>query len=281
MYRNTVPARQLATWLCAALIPPLIQMSANLGWATAGAISLVCNGVVFAVWKWGLMSRHPVFACVKCLYIIVLLWSLLPYAAASWPGNHDPAVPLILLALAAWSANKGAAAAARVGCVLFWIVLLIYLGVLASGTPQIKPSWLKPTFSPDLWPTVALLLSPCTVLMLHQEGKGWSPRLLLPGVILTAAAAVTAGILSPKLTETITDPFYTAVKSLTLLGVAQHFEAILSAAMTVGWFCLMALLLSASGAYAQTIKPGWERKGLWLTAGLSALGLLCKLHIFW
>jgi len=279
LYRDCVPSRQLATWLCAALIPTLLQLAAGIGWPTAAVITVVCCGVVFAVWKWGKSPKQPVLAVLLYLYVIVLLWSLLPNAAFSWPGDNYPAVPLILLALAAWSANKGADAAARVGCVLFWFVLLIYLAVLASGTSEIKYRWLYPELSSDPWAAVALLLVPCTTLTLRKEGRGWTPRLLLPGIFLLAGAAVTAGILSPELAKVLPDTFYTAVRSLNLLGIAQRFEAVLSAGMTVGWFSLFAVLLSSAAGYAECIKPQWGKMGLWVSAVLSALGVLCNLHI--
>lgn len=279
MYRNSVPNRQLATWLCVALIPTLLQLAAGIGWLMAVIVAAVCTGVVSVVWKWGKVPEHRAFAGLQYLYIIVLLCTLLPYSAMSWPGDNYPAVPLILLALAAWSANKGADAAARVGCVLFWLVLIIYLTVLASGTSGITIDWLHPGNSADPLPAVVLLLIPCITLTLRKEKKGWSPRLLLPGIFLVAAAVITAGNLSPALAQRLPDPFYSAVRSLNILGIAQRFEAVLSAGMTVGWFGMFAVLLSSATGYAECIKPQLGKKGLWISAGLSALGMLCKLHI--
>ena len=281
MYRNAVPSRQLATWLCTALIPVLLQLAADIGWFTAGITAIVCGAAVAAVWKWGKAPNHPVFACLQYIFIIVLLWNLLPHAALSWPGDNYPAVPLILLALAAWSAHKGAAAAARVGCVLFWLVLLIYLAVLASGTSDIEVKWLRPEVSAAPWSAATLLLIPSAVLHLREEGSGWMPRLLLSGILLLAGTAITAGVLSPELADNMPDPFYTAVRSLNLLGIGQRFEAVLSAAMTAGWFAVLTALLSTAAAHAERIKTQWGKPGLWGTAGLAALGMLCKLHISW
>ncbi len=281
MYRNTVPPRQLATWLCTALIPVLLQLAAGLGWLTAGITAIACSAAVAAVWKWGKAPDHPVVACLQYLFIIVLLWNLLPHAAHSWPGDNYPAVPLILLALAAWSAHKGAAAAARVGSVLFWVVLLIYLAVLAAGTSEINFAWLRPEVSAVPWTAATLLLIPSAVLHLRKEGSRWSLRLLLPGLFLLIGSVMTAGILSAKFASESHDPFYTAVRSLNLLGVAQRFEAVLSAAMTAGWFAALTALLSAAAAQAEQVKRKWSKPGLWVSAGLSALGMLCKLHISW
>lgn len=281
MYRNTLTPGQLATWLCAALIPTLLQLAAGLGWLTAGITAAICCAAVFAVWKWGRVIKHPFLACVQYLYIIVLLWNLLPHAALSWPGDNDPAVPLMILVLAAWSAHKGAAASARVACVLFWFVLLIYPAIIASGITEMEWKWLRPNLGDAPWMAATLMLLPCAVLPLRQMPGGWKKRLLLPGAFLVISAAITAGIMSPELAQSLKDPFYTAAQSMHLLGFAQRFEALLSAGMTVGWFCLYAVLLSAAGAWAEQIKPRLSGVGLWLGTVLAALGMLCNLHIMW
>lgn len=277
MFRNTVPSRQLATWLSVALTPVLLQLCAVIGWATALLTAAVCGIAVFAVWKWGNMPTHPAISCLQYLFIIMLLWNLLPQTALSWPGDNYPAVPLILLVLAAWSANKGADAAARVGCVLFWIVLIVYLAVIAAGAGSVKAAWLTPDPPKIQWRAATLLLIPCAAVPIKQSGHSWTPRLFLSGLLLVVGAAVAAGILSPHYAATLPDPFYTAVRSLNLLGVARGFEAVLSAGMTVGWFSLFSVLLSVAAAQLQR----WGRGGLWLAAGLSALGMLCKMHISW
>lgn len=281
MFCNTVSTRQLATWLCTALIPLLLQLAAGAGWVTAGITAAISFAAVFAVWKWGKACQNPVIAGLQYLFIIVVLWNLLSGAAKCWPGDNDPAVPLILLALAAWSAQKGAAAAASVGCVLFWLVLLIYLAVLAAGTPAIKPAWLVPKAPADPWLALTLLLVPCAVLALRRKESQWNARLLLPGLFLLVGSAITAGILSPELASKLPDSFYTAVRSINLLGTAQRFEPVLSAAMTVGWFAILTVLLTSAASQAEQIKPQWSKPSLWIAYGVTALGALCKLHIPW
>lgn len=281
MYRDTVSPRQLATWLCAALIPVLLQLAAGEGWVVASVVVTVCSALVVAVWKWGRTTANRFVCCLQYLYIIVLLWKLLPHTASAWPGDNFPAVPLITLILAAWSACKGAEASARVGCVLFWIVLITYLAVLASGTPEVKLHWLQPKLCASPWNAVVVLLIPGAVRHLQKEGHNYNLRLLLPGAFLMASVIMTAGILSADRTTQMKDPFYTAVQSIDLLRLAQRFEALLSAAMTAGWFSLLTLLLCANAASAQQIRTQWGRPGLWLTVAAAAVGLLCKLHIPW
>lgn len=277
MFRNTVPSRQLATWLSVALAPVLLQLCAGIGWAAALLTSVVCGVAVFTVWKWGGVATHPAIACLQYLYIIVLLWNLLPNTAMSWPGDNYPAVPLILLALAAWSVNKGADAAARVGCVLFWIVLIIYLAVIVSGVGSIKAAWLIPKPPKVHWKAATLLLIPGAAVVLNQSEQSRTPRLFLSGMVFVAGSVITAGILSPHYAAALPDPFYTAVRSLNVLGVARGFEAVLSACMTAGWFSLLSVLLSVAAAQLQQ----WGRGGVWLATGLSALGMLCKMYISW
>lgn len=271
----------MTAWLSTALIPTLLQLASGAGWPAAVVIAAVCSGAVYAVTKWGKSNCVPILMWLQYLYIIVLLAQLLPNAAYSWPGDNYPAVPLILLALAAWSANKGAQAAARVGCVLFWLVLGVYLAVLALGTGEVKAQWLRPVQTATPWQAVTLLLiSAGAVLTVGREDK-WKVNLLLPAVLWNVAAVVVVGVLSPGRADMLPDPLYTTVQSLRLPGIAQRFEALLSAGMTVGWFALMTVLLSVCAGLVEAVKPNWNRKALWGAALLAGAGVLCNLHISW
>lgn len=271
----------MTAWLSAALTPTLLQLASGVGWPAAAITAAVCSGAVFAVTKWGKFTRTPILMWLQYLYIVVLLCSLLPYAAYSWPGDNYPAVPLILLALAVWSANKGAQAAARVGCVLFWLVLGIYLIVLALGTGEVKMEWLRPMQAASSWQAVTLLLIPCGAMTVMGKASKWDIRLLLTAGIWILSTVVAAGVLSPERAKELSDPLYTTVRSLALPGIAQRFEALLSAGMTVGWFGLLTVLLTMSAGTIEAVKHAWGKKALWGCALLAGTGMLCNLHISW
>ena len=90
---------------------------------------------------------------------------------------------------------------------------------------------------------------------------------------------VTVGVLSASVASSIWDPFYEMSRSLSLLGVAKRFEAVVSAGMTVGWFALISLLLTVSGKYFEKIVEGKGRLGIWVCGVVSVIWLLCGLHI--
>ena len=55
-------------------------------------------------------------------------------------------------------------------------------------------------------------------------------------------------------------PLYLAAQSVSLFGVMEHIEPLLSAAMTMGIFCLMASLTCAAQALADQLRP-WKWSG--------------------
>lgn len=214
------------------------------------------------------------------IYVTVLIGELLHRTAQSWPaGNSDPAVPLILLVLAAWSAWKGPSAAARVGAVLFWAVLGLYLAVFAAGIKDVRLSWLEPQWNaPDLL-GISVLLIPCAGAELLKKRGGPGSVGWLSAAFLLVGAALTVGILSPKQACENTNAFYEMSRSLNLLGVARRFEALTCAGTTVGWFALLSLLLTLCGVYAQKTIPGAGKGGMWLSVTVAAAWKLCGLHI--
>ncbi|MBQ9762219.1 MAG: hypothetical protein IJV82_03980 [Oscillospiraceae bacterium] len=268
MYSEKIPARQLSAWLFTALTPVLIQYtSGSWTWTLmAGALAAVAGWLSWRFGRGGLAGG---------IVLLIVVGSMMKDAARCWPGDNYPAVPLILLALAAWSAWKGPSAAARTACVLFWAVLLIYIVVFASGVQGVELRWLKPRRPEPNWPLLLLLLVPSSSIpLLNKEGR-WGIRLLLPILFAVAASMIVAGVLSPGLARELERPFYEMSRSLDLFGVAKRFEAVISAAMTVGWFCLMSLSLSL-------IAGGVKRwpKGAIVVAALAMAGwMLCDLHI--
>lgn len=65
--------------------------------------------------------------------------------------------------------------------------------------------------------------------------------------------------------------FYEAAKAVNLFGVAERFEAVVSVAMTMGYFALLSLLLSCAGAMAEEFHQGWRRIGVLGAAAISTI----------
>lgn len=275
MFREKIPGKQLSGWVFAALVPALIQLGAGGSWAVVGGAVLICGVAVWLVWRFG--SHRWRWTCVpQFLLLAVVMGELLADAASSWPGDNYPAVPLILLALGAWSAGKGASAAARVGCVLFWFVLLVYLAVFGAGVGSVQVDQLQPWWGSVRAEVVLLLLVPAAATLLLREGEGWNRRSVLPGAFLVAASVLVSGVMSPALAE---EGFYEMSRGLELLGTVSRFEPVISAGMTLGWFSLVTLLLSMCGCLAERIRKSWGRWGVYIGAAGGAAWMLCDLHI--
>lgn len=279
MFRERIPSAQLSAWLFAGMTPVLIQLLSGSSWvwiAVAGAVGLL---IAACVWRLGWQPNRWQ-APFLLIYTIIVIGSVLHQCDESWPvGNSYPAVPLIVLALAAWSAQKGPSAAARVGAVLFWIVLIMYLVVFGAGVKDVHLRWLKPRWdAPDAIGLLIFLVPSAAVCLRHPDVK-WSVRLTLPVVFVVAAAIITVGVLSAPVAMRLENAFYEMSRSVSLGGVARRFEALISAGMTVGWFALLSLLLSICGLCVQRFFAGWGRTGVWLSTLASGGWMLCGLHI--
>ena len=279
MYKNKLPHQQLTAWLTAAILPGAIQLTAGASWLGVLLASLICLLCTCLVWRWAADSNGKLISLLQWLLLAAVLSALCQKAPRSWPQGGHKAVSLILLALALWSAWKGPSASARVGCVLFWFILLLYLILLGAGIKEIEPRWLIPGRQEVNSLGCILLLTPAAASIHLNKRAACKPRLLLITAFCTAAAMVTAGVLSPQVAASKENAFYEMARSLNLLGQARRFEAVLSAGMTVGWFSLLSLYLSLCAKWAEGIRCGWGRPGMIAAALVSAGSLLSGLSV--
>ena len=279
MFREKLPSRQLSAWLFAGMTPVLIQLLGGGSWLWTGLAGIV--SVLAAGWVWRSKWEPKRWQCPLLLfYIIIVIGEMTHGSAESWPeGNSYPAVPLILLVLAAWSAQKGPSAAARVGTVLFWVVLIMYLVVFGAAVKDVELKWLQPHGrTPDPM-GLLLLLTPAAAACLLRSGEKCGPRLTLPAIVALCAGLITAGVLSPAVADKTDGAFYEMSRSIYLMGSARRFEALISAGMTVGWFAMLSLYLTVCGTIFQSLFGRWGKAGLWICALAAAAWLLCGLHI--
>ncbi len=273
MFRETVDAKQLGAWCFAAIVPATIQLSSGTPWLIMAAACGICI-IATLIAERCMSNRNQLLSVLRFIFLPILLAQLLSYASGSWPGNDKGIIPLALLALAVWSAGKGVRAAARAGAVLFWAVLLLYFTVLATGAGQLRLQWLIPDWGEMKWESVVVLLLPAISVCLMCPGQTLAKRLYLPSIFVVSAAAVSAGVLSSTVAAQANDAFYQLSRSLSSFGVAQRFEAVVSAGMTVGWFSVASMLLTVTGYEAEQLKCGWGRGGVYVAAAAVAVYLL-------
>lgn len=279
MYNRKIPSRQLTAWLAAAIIPTAIQLNAGASWLSVALVCLVCLSCVALRWRFGAEPQSKLLVLLHWLLLVTILGTICRSAVQSWPRNGHAAVGIILLALAVWSTWKGPSAAACVGCVLFWVVLLLYLVLLGAGVKDVRLKWMIPGKGDVSTVGCILLLTPAVAAIHLNKKETIKPRLLLIMVFCISASAVTAGVLSQQVAAVTDQAFYEMTRSLNLLGQARRFEAVLSAAMTAGWFSLISLYLSLCGNLTEIVCCGGGKWGIAIAAATAALILLCDLHI--
>lgn len=202
--------------------------------------------------------------------VLVLGWSAILADTAFPMVEGFPSLGWILLALAAVGAWKGPGACARcAGIVCLFLAAL--LGAIAGlSVPDVTVSDLRPqsTWQEGLW-ALGLFLLPAPVFFLPcKKGKKSTLRWLLLPVFAAVLAAITAGVLTPELTAQLETPLYTVAQSVSLLGAIERIEPLLSAAMTMGVFCLLTVLACACGALGRAL-------GLGKWAGPAACAVAC------
>ena len=72
--------------------------------------------------------------------------------------------------------------------------------------------------------------------------------------------------------------FYEMVRSIDLLGTVKHFEALICATATLGWFGLLSFVLSVCGAVGEMLHGNGRVFTVCGAIGV-AVGMLCKIHI--
>ena len=274
MNSEKISSTALTAWIFAAIVPTTIQLTSGTPWTAMLPAVIICLFCVGLRWKWGTNPPGKAYALISILLLVLLLGVLLQNTADCWPQSKRKTIPLILLALALWSARKGTKAAASVGCLLFWFLLIMYLILLGAGVPSVQAKWLRPELGDISALGCILLLTPAVAAVHLPEKQSMKPRLILCGIVCIAATVVTSGVLSLPVAQTQPYPFYQMTRHLTLFGKARRFEAVLSAGTAVGWFALLSLYLTSMQAMGEQIAEGWGKKSAILGAITSAVYLL-------
>ena len=211
----------------------------------------------------GVLGR--IWAAVCAVFAVAALAWCANLAVRAFPLTRGGVVlGWTLLALAAWGCRKGPAACAACAGVLSLFLMILYGVVGGFALPDLRGEYLVPTGTWDqALLACGLSLLPAGVFFLpcrrRRPGGCWPWTLLIP-LSAAALAAVTAGILSPELAAIPPAPLYLAAQSVSLFGVMEHIEPLLSAAMTMGIFSLMASLTCAVQALADQLRP-WKWSG--------------------
>lgn len=306
MEDRILPRQLCALALCAFTVPA-VGLLPRAGWLWAGiaavaAAGLLAAGAALFRKKGGsFVELAAQSGCGRCCLRLLLIWNLLALGTAArylcevYPGSGAfPLVGALLLLLAACAAGKGVSAVVRAGAICFFFFAALYALLFGFSLPQMRAEWLKPVLRPK-WTLLPAALAPSCALALmgHCRERGRISGWLLGGVGLTVLAAlVTAGCVSPEVAGAEPFAFYTMSKSISLFGAMERFEALVSAALTAGDFCLLALLCLVNAEIAKALRPGTGKAvpagnfllggaAIFLGSGIPSVVLAAGSAIFW
>lgn len=276
MNREPVTAPRLWAWLFAAVSAPLAAAAGGSAWYVVLAVGIAGAGISWGIDRLdGQSIQGKVFWAVQYVWATALLGKVLPQTQLCWnaAGNTGLLIPVTVLLLAVCASLQGTDRAGRAGSVLFWVLLLIYGVILAAGLPEVHVERLTDgAWKPDL---VWAFLIPAAGMLLPHTGKRGPLWRLFPALFACAISVCAVGTLSAAVAADAELPFYEAVRGMRLFHVAERFEALLSAGLTVGWFALLTFLLCLAGTAAERLRAGLQTWGIWLCAGVSlTLGLV-------
>lgn len=242
--------RQLcAVTLAAASVPALLYLP-RLGWVwstAAAAISALLLGLCGRrCAPGGLTEVIPAaFGRVgRAVHALVLLGGSLLLGGAAralcaiYPESRGgPLTGLLLLLAAAYAAERGEETVLRSGAILFFFLTAVEAVILGFSAVQVRAAWLAPQTGRVPFAAMTVALSPMAVLYVRggaQRTGGW----------LAAGEEAFA--------------VYTMAKSVSVFGVMERLEPVVSAALTAGGFCLLSVLCLANAKTARAL--GWKKR---------------------
>ena len=258
--------KQHRYWLLAALSAPLAHFSGS-GWLTAALAALTVLPLTLLPRDWSHMGKP--LATIQIAWLGAVAGALLSQSAAYWPSDNHWAVPLTILALAAWT---GIASAPRIGAVIAFCVALLVIPIATSAATHIELQWLAPTIGEWPWGMTLALLLPNL-----PAGEVGGKNNLYSGALAMILSALVQGTISSKVAGLVVAPFYETARTL------GYLEPIVASAITLGWYAMTVHILQSARMIAQ--KSNID--GVWATVlaiGTATIFVMAKrqLHTpFW
>lgn len=287
---GSISGRQAGAWgFCAASVPAVLTC-AGLGWGwvllgcaiAAGYYVLTQELANGAVYLPELTVRAFGNAAGRTTLVIGGAFTLLAAAQTArragiaFPDGTAELAGGVIVLLGTLAGEKGAKQATKVCGVLFLVLAGLYTIIILAAAKNVQLRWMEPWGGArqTLEVVPPLLVLTCLRFLPGRKAAVKSGWLGLLAVCPAAFAALTAGCLSPRLTQQLTFPFYTVSQSLSVLGVMERLEPIVSAALFMGFFALESLLLEAGREQIERAAPiiagkRWARAAL----GIAVFGL--------
>ena len=284
--------RQLCALMATSLAAPLVTICASRSWQWV-LLAAAAAGIfyIYIVWAAGGVPPRTGYGRMlrlaygraggRVLMGLYWIWLLLStglaanMSAGAFPQDQSlPLIPLTLVLLAALVAAKGPGAACRFGGTLFLLVAALLGCNLAFGAVDIQARNLLPagTVGEAAVP-LAVLLLPAAGLFFRDRAEGRASAYLrwylLAAALAVAVSIVCVGALGRPLAQAVEHPFWTMTRSISVLGVMERFEAVISSLLSVSFCCLLAFLLTLGGKTLSSAAPVLgESPSVWVSAAL-------------
>lgn len=266
MSNRSISSKALFAWLCCGMIGPAAVAAARSSWPLVLAAGLLCSLLCVMIHSF---SDSRVWQS-KVYIVILIFWQIATavmiarWAGQCWTGKYaEKVVPVVLLALAAYSARKGAGQAARVGAVMFPVCALIFAVILAAGVTSLKLDRVSvgaERLSPEM---LVVFLLPVSATMLPRERTFGMVKVLLPLSITVALISVcVTGVVSLAVAITQEAAFYEFTKSLSLFGTVERFESVAAVGVTISIFSILSMLFAGIAHGINRFAPEKQQWGV-------------------
>jgi len=262
--------RQVAFAVFAAMAAPVALVSAGMAWPA------VLLGASAAALGLTLAAKGPLPRGLRYAY---LLWCVLlmgKVAAMSRACFQDAAgiIPVVLLGLAALGSRQRETIG-RLGALLWPAVAALILGLLAFSVSDFKwARFAEMRGNMDDWGNVAALcLSPMVLCSCVKERKGLQWGGMAGCVLGILVSVICSGVLG-NLQGVLHQPLYDMVRGVSVRGVAERLESLLSVALCVSFFVALSLLCSV-GVSVVTEEEIRGHEAWWVAlGGLAVSGVI-------
>ena len=258
-------------WLMGALVAPAIAVGCTLPWVYVAIATLVGAGFWYLtpaislptdfLRVWGKGAGAWILVLQAGFFALLLGQFALGTVSAFPDDPVHPFLPLSMLAVAWFSVSRGEGACRR-GCRVagaVTAVILMAVCFFAFGRADFSRGWTKLP-APSMGEYALVLLLPLCGRQLLGGGRlgVWGLFSLLP---------ITASFLCQCIAGS-GGSFYAMAKSVEVLSFAQRIEPLVSAFMTVGWFCTLCLLalVAVKNLRMVGVPRSWAERGIFLSA---------------
>ena len=243
----------------AVLLARMAPASALAG-AAGGILVLYCMARLGAHlpegWAWPRWygALRLVWCALLGAYVLARTRGLFPQAGGSY------LIPAVLAGLAAYSASRGEGTALRAGAAARGFVLALPVLIALFSVPETE---FRALLAPVRWREAALAAGVCLVpgMALRRGGRGTASAAAAAVIAAALPAAVCYGTLGAAQTADDPFPLYRAAQTISVFGVMERFEVLLSGALAASAFFALAGIAETGLSGVKKAPDGWGAAG--------------------